>query len=159
MAVGAASAPLNVVGGVGGPPIGLYAASAGWEPATTRGNLHAFFILHNTATALVLGMVLPGAPELAALAAGTASGCTMNIVVFGAGGRAGRQIVAEAHRRGHRVTAVVRDPASHGDLTDVRVVAGDVTDETGVARGGAARRDRGPPSPPRRCQHPGGVMP
>ncbi|MFF0776154.1 TSUP family transporter [Nonomuraea wenchangensis] len=74
VAMGAASALLNVVGGVGGPPIGLYAANAGWEPATTRGNLHAFFILHNTATVLALGLVLPGAPELAALAAGTASG-------------------------------------------------------------------------------------
>ncbi|TXK38220.1 NAD(P)-dependent oxidoreductase [Nonomuraea sp. C10] len=61
----------------------------------------------------------------------------MNIVVFGAGGRAGRQAVAEACRRGHRVTAVVRDPASHGDLTDVRVVAGDVTDGTSVAHAAA----------------------
>ncbi|MEV4342012.1 NAD(P)H-binding protein [Streptomyces sp. NPDC049590] len=57
----------------------------------------------------------------------------MNIVVFGAGGRAGRQAVAEAHRRGHRVTAVVRDPARHSDLTDVRLVAGDVTDASAVA--------------------------
>ncbi|CAL9665331.1 NAD(P)-dependent oxidoreductase [Streptomyces sp. enrichment culture] len=57
----------------------------------------------------------------------------MNIVVFGAGGRAGRQAVAEARRRGHQVTAVVRDPARHGDLTDARTVAGDVTDPRGVA--------------------------
>lgn len=56
----------------------------------------------------------------------------MNIVVFGAGGRAGRQVVAEACRRGHQVTAVVRDPAGHADLTGARVVAGDVTDETSV---------------------------
>ncbi|MEU9831368.1 NAD(P)H-binding protein [Streptosporangium sp. NPDC048047] len=84
----------------------------------------------------------------------------MNIVIFGAGGRAGRRAVAEALRRGHRVTAVVRDPARHGDLAgapavegvtggagsvravegvtggagSVRVVAGDVTDEAGIAR-------------------------
>jgi putative NADH-flavin reductase len=77
----------------------------------------------------------------------------MNIVVFGAGGRAGRQVVAEASRRGHRVTAVVRDPARHSDLAGghgdsarsgdsgrqgdpggVRVVAGDVTDEPGIER-------------------------
>ncbi|WP_433540351.1 NAD(P)-dependent oxidoreductase [Streptosporangium sandarakinum] len=58
----------------------------------------------------------------------------MDIVIFGAGGRAGRQAVAEALRRGHRVTAVVRDPARHGDLTGARVVAGDVTDEAGVER-------------------------
>ncbi|WBC08668.1 NAD(P)H-binding protein [Micromonospora sp. WMMA1947] len=49
-----------------------------------------------------------------------------SIVVFGAGGRAGRAITAEAHRRGHRVTAVVRDPARHPDLTSA--VRGDVTD-------------------------------
>lgn len=56
----------------------------------------------------------------------------MHIVVFGAGGRAGRQAVAEAHRRGHQVTAVVRDPARHSSLTDVRVVSGDVTDAVSI---------------------------
>ncbi|MFJ4950922.1 NAD(P)-dependent oxidoreductase [Streptomyces sp. NPDC088760] len=61
----------------------------------------------------------------------------MNIVVFGAGGRVGRQAVAEARRRGHQVTAVVRDPAGHGDLTDVRVVAGDVTDVGSVEHAAA----------------------
>ncbi|MBO8191460.1 NAD(P)H-binding protein [Streptomyces oryzae] len=58
----------------------------------------------------------------------------MNIVIFGAGGRAGRRAVAEAHRRGHQVTAVVRDPAGHPELTDARVVAGDVTDAASVER-------------------------
>ncbi|MDX2939630.1 NAD(P)-dependent oxidoreductase [Streptomyces ipomoeae] len=55
-------------------------------------------------------------------------------VVFGAGGRAGRQAVAEALRRGHTVTAVVRDPAKYPDLSadGVRVVAGDVTDAEAV---------------------------
>ena len=38
------------------------------------------------------------------------------IVIFGAGGRAGRAAVAEAGRRGHRVTAVVRDPGKYADL-------------------------------------------
>jgi putative NADH-flavin reductase len=57
------------------------------------------------------------------------------IVVFGAGGRAGRAAVAEARRRGHEVTAVVRDPAGHGGLASdgVRLVAGDVTDVGSVA--------------------------
>lgn len=62
----------------------------------------------------------------------------MNIVVFGAGGRAGRQAVAEARRRGHQVTAVVRDPAGHSDLTAARVVAGDVTDTASVEHAAAA---------------------
>lgn len=57
------------------------------------------------------------------------------IVVFGAGGRAGRQAVAEARMRGHEITAVVRDVSRYGDPADqdVRVVAGDVTDATAVA--------------------------
>ncbi len=57
------------------------------------------------------------------------------IVVFGAGGRAGRHIVAEAAARGHQVTAVVRDPANHPDLSrdGVAVVAGDVTQADSVA--------------------------
>jgi uncharacterized protein len=56
------------------------------------------------------------------------------IVIFGAGGRAGRQAVAEARRRGHEVTAVVRDPSRHSGLADggVWVAAGDVTDMAGV---------------------------
>ncbi|GIJ55638.1 NAD(P)-dependent oxidoreductase [Virgisporangium aurantiacum] len=62
------------------------------------------------------------------------------IVIFGAGGRAGRAAVAEARRRGHVVTAVVRDPARHdlsGDASfgdAVSTVAGDVTDVDSVAR-------------------------
>lgn len=57
-------------------------------------------------------------------------------VVFGAGGRAGRQAVAEARRRGHEVTAVVREPARYTVLVDegVRIEAGDVTDATDIAR-------------------------
>ncbi|MER7791009.1 NAD(P)H-binding protein [Streptomyces sp. NPDC097640] len=56
-------------------------------------------------------------------------------VIFGAGGRAGRQAVAEARRRGHQVTAVVRDPSRYGGLADdgVRIAAGDVTDMADVA--------------------------
>lgn len=78
------------------------------------------------------------------------------IIIFGAGGRAGRTAIAEALSRGHRVTAVVRDPAKHPDLAGtapqgtpestaqqarsaaddgaaVRIVAGDVTDAGSVA--------------------------
>jgi uncharacterized protein len=57
------------------------------------------------------------------------------IVVFGAGGRAGRRAVTEAVARGHVVTAVVRDPVRHADLAGdrVAVVAGDVTRPESVA--------------------------
>lgn len=57
------------------------------------------------------------------------------IIVFGAGGRAGRKIVAEAVRAGHEVTAVVRDPAGHAGLAGERVAVaqGDVTSAADVA--------------------------
>jgi putative NADH-flavin reductase len=57
------------------------------------------------------------------------------VVVFGAGGRAGRRAVAEALARGHQVTAVVRDPAKYQDLAGDRLVlvAGDVTKADSVA--------------------------
>ncbi|GAA2207849.1 NAD(P)-dependent oxidoreductase [Nonomuraea monospora] len=57
------------------------------------------------------------------------------IVVFGAGGRAGVRVVAEAAGRGHEVTAVVRDPGRHPELggARVKVAAGDVTDSGSVA--------------------------
>ncbi|MFI6058291.1 NAD(P)-dependent oxidoreductase [Streptomyces sp. NPDC051286] len=57
------------------------------------------------------------------------------IAVFGAGGRVGRAAVAEAVRRGHTVTAVVRDPARCPDLAcpGIKVVRGDATDPGSVA--------------------------
>ncbi|MEU7070303.1 NAD(P)H-binding protein [Streptomyces narbonensis] len=60
---------------------------------------------------------------------------SMRIAVFGAGGRVGRAAVAEAVARGHRVTAVVRDPAAHGGLEGegVALVRGDATDAASVA--------------------------
>jgi putative NADH-flavin reductase len=73
------------------------------------------------------------------------------ILVFGAGGRAGRAAVEEARRRGHEVTAAVRDPSKYagtpldkyagtpldkqaGSPLDATVVAADVTDTDAVAR-------------------------
>ncbi|MFD7668868.1 NAD(P)-dependent oxidoreductase [Streptomyces sp. NPDC059788] len=58
------------------------------------------------------------------------------IVIFGAGGNAGRRAVAEAVSRGHQVTAVVRDPAKHQALAgdNVTLVAGDVLDAASIAQ-------------------------
>ncbi|MFI8519604.1 NAD(P)-dependent oxidoreductase [Streptomyces sp. NPDC085481] len=60
---------------------------------------------------------------------------TNDIIIFGAGGRVGRATVTEAVARGHRVTAVVRDPAKYRDLEgdSVTVVRGDVTDPVSVS--------------------------
>lgn len=76
-AAGAASAAMNVVGGVGGPPVGIYAANAGWGPQTLRGTLQAFLLAQGIVTLAVIGIVLPGLDLLAALAAGIAAGMTL----------------------------------------------------------------------------------
>jgi putative NADH-flavin reductase len=59
----------------------------------------------------------------------------MKIVLFGATGNIGQRIVAEALRRGHSVTGVVRDPEKVSS-PDPRVplVQGDATDAESVAR-------------------------
>lgn len=74
---GLGSATLNVVGGVGGPPIGLYAANSDWDPPTTRATLHAFFLVQNAVTALLIGIAWPGWPALGALLAGTVVGMAL----------------------------------------------------------------------------------
>ena len=53
------------------------------------------------------------------------------IVLFGAGGRAGRRILAQARARGHDVLAVMRHPHAHPDIDGV---TGDVTDVADVRR-------------------------
>lgn len=58
----------------------------------------------------------------------------MHILVFGATGNVGRRVVQEALNRGHRVTGVVRDPASSEPIDErVTLVAGDATDPASVA--------------------------
>jgi Putative NADH-flavin reductase len=59
----------------------------------------------------------------------------MKIVLFGATGHIGQRIAAEALRRGHTVTGVVRDPEKVAS-PDPRVplVQGDATDAESVAR-------------------------
>lgn len=59
----------------------------------------------------------------------------MNLLVFGASGPTGRQMVAQALARGHAVTVFVRDPRAFADMDgQVRVVTGDTTrDEMAIA--------------------------
>lgn len=74
IAAGISSAVLNVVGGVGGPPMGIYAANAGWGPAQSRATLQFFFLIQNIFTALVIGVLAPAWWMAAALAVGTVAG-------------------------------------------------------------------------------------
>ena len=59
----------------------------------------------------------------------------MKVVIFGASGGTGRELVRRALEAGHEVTAFVRDPA-RVDVTHerLRVVQGDVKDAGAVAR-------------------------
>jgi uncharacterized membrane protein YfcA len=74
VAAGLASATLNVVGGVGGPPVGMFAANAGWAPVQARATLQFFFLIQNIVTALVIGVVGPQWWMVAALVVGTLVG-------------------------------------------------------------------------------------
>lgn len=71
---GAVSGAMNVVGGVGGPPVALYAANAGWPTARTRATLLAFFALQNVVTVAVLGWVWPPWTTVVAMLLGTVAG-------------------------------------------------------------------------------------
>jgi putative NADH-flavin reductase len=55
------------------------------------------------------------------------------IIVFGARGRMGRHAVSEALRRGHEVTAVVRESDALESAEGLEVVVGDVADVASVA--------------------------
>lgn len=52
----------------------------------------------------------------------------MKIAVFGASGMIGQRVLAEAVRRGHSVTAVVRNPSKVAAQANVQTVRGDLTD-------------------------------
>ena len=65
----------------------------------------------------------------------------MNLTVFGATGGIGREIVRQALGAGHRVTAVVRDPARLGVTGDaLEVFRADLTDPKAL-RDAVAGRD------------------
>lgn len=58
----------------------------------------------------------------------------MNITVFGASGKSGKFIVAEALKRGHKVTAFVRNPSKMAEFgASLNVVVGDISDPAKVA--------------------------
>jgi putative NADH-flavin reductase len=58
----------------------------------------------------------------------------MKIAVIGASGNAGSRITAELARRGHSVTAIVRNPEKVTAQANVTPARGDVADQAGLAR-------------------------
>lgn len=64
---------------------------------------------------------------------------SLDILVFGASGKVGRHVVPEALQRGHRVTAVSRNPESiknpdKNSTKNLNVVQGDILDMDSVSR-------------------------
>lgn len=58
----------------------------------------------------------------------------MNVLLFGIGGFIGREIAAELRRRGHRLTAAVRDPSRYAETEAADdVVRGDSTSPADIA--------------------------
>jgi putative NADH-flavin reductase len=53
----------------------------------------------------------------------------MRVLVLGATGGSGREIVREAQARGHAMTALVRSRERARDLAEARLVTGDARDE------------------------------
>ncbi len=90
-----------------------------------------FFLLY--AIALTIGLALVGHRSGTAPAAGAPRRRPARLLILGATGGTGRQLVAQALEGGFSVTALVRDPSrlpvTHPELT---VVRGDVLDQASV---------------------------
>ncbi|MEZ5116309.1 MAG: TSUP family transporter [Candidatus Nanopelagicales bacterium] len=76
---GVASAAMNVVGGVGGPPVALYGANAGWSVPESRATLQWLFAFQNAITVAALGWAFPSWELLAGLLVGTVLGTLVAI--------------------------------------------------------------------------------
>jgi len=91
---GVASAAMNVVGGVGGPPVALYASNAGWPVPASRATMLTFGALQSVVTVAVLGWATPTWPLLAALVVGTVVGTWLAVRVPHGATRVGVLVVA-----------------------------------------------------------------
>jgi uncharacterized membrane protein YfcA len=56
LAVGTLSGAMNVVAGIGGPPVVLFGTTAGWAPEVARPTLQAFFLGINIVALATLGL-------------------------------------------------------------------------------------------------------
>lgn len=91
--------------------------------------LLGLFVLYAIALTVALAFAGHRSPVTPAPSAGASRGRPTRVLIVGATGGTGRQLVAQALERGFAVTALVRDPSrlqiSHPQLT---VVRGDVLD-------------------------------
>ncbi|MEZ0206963.1 NAD(P)H-binding protein [Ideonella sp.] len=67
----------------------------------------------------------------------------MKVLLLGATGGTGREIVKRATAKGHSVVAVVRSIAKAGDMAGATLVEGDARDDAVLASAGRRRRRSG----------------
>ena len=72
VAAGVVSAGTNVVAAIGGPPVVLYAANAGWPTSWARSTLQLYFLVLNVVALVALG--LPSVPADVLVACAVALG-------------------------------------------------------------------------------------
>lgn len=89
---GLVSAGTNVVAAIGGPPVALYAANAGWSADTTRATLQLYFLVLNVVALAALGLPQVGAALLLSCAAALVVGLV-------AGAPLARRVPEQAARR------------------------------------------------------------
>lgn len=77
VAAGVASAAMNVVAGVGGPAVALYAANAGWPAAAMRSTGQVYFLALNVVAAASLGLPRVAGSLVAACVAAMAVGLVL----------------------------------------------------------------------------------
>lgn len=78
VAAGIASAGMNVVASIGGPPVALYAVNADWPPRSARATLQLYFLCLNAAAIVGLGFLRPEPVLFPAMAAGWAVGSVLD---------------------------------------------------------------------------------
>jgi putative NADH-flavin reductase len=99
-----------------------------------------FLLLLLYATALSIGLACRGFRSAAGSVTPVAEAYPKRILIVGATGGTGRQLVAQALERGHIVTALARDPSALGiEHPRLQVIQGDVLDYPSVQ---AAVRDQ-----------------
>lgn len=75
---GVVSAATNVVAGIGGPPVAMWAVNADWPPREARATLQLYFLCLNAVALVGLGLPSPEPVLFGAMAVGWAIGAVLD---------------------------------------------------------------------------------
>ena len=78
VAAGVVSAATNVVAGIGGPPVAMWAVNADWPPRQARATLQFYFLCLNAVALVGLGLPSPAPVLFGAMAVGWAIGAALD---------------------------------------------------------------------------------